>query len=1463
MVVVMVLLLGVPVITYFMLKQHKVQTLIVQKVLRDLSEKTGTHITAEKVKFSFFHDLVLENVFVADQQNDTLLFTTQLSANFDSLNVINHQVHLSKLKLENPVSRVKMYDKNSFNFSFLIDSLAPKDSTNTQKWDVSLKNINIKNGDLAFYGKRKYHLLHTGLDVALLSHEKDSLNLKVKYIEFEDTAGIVLKDLTAHYIMTPNKVTLSDLILETSNSNVTISNFDIEAENVWKNLFDENTKVNIEVNSARIASADVKRFYRDFARISEKLYFSGQISGTVGDLRGDNLLLSAGDAFDLLFDFNVSGLPDYKNAFIHTDFKRLFITPRYVIPDLEVVMKKTLPMKKEILKFGRILYAGTLTGFVGDFVAYGELNSELGSINTDVALRDNIRLEKIELSGNLSTEGFNLGALLDKPDEIGFASLNIEMEADKPYNQYMSMFLNGEISSLDFHGYNYSNIFLRGVVGNKHFNGGVNINDPNLALLFTGRVDFSGELPIFDFEADVRKIAPYQLNFSKKFENGIVNATVKTKLKGNQLDNLEGFLGVYNFNFSNRNGEVAFDNATLFFNKEADKSTIQINSDWLEGQISGQYKFNDLGKSVSDIIRPFLPTLASTISTQEFKGVNRFTYNFKLKDIDKLANVLELPFSVSSDGDLYGEVDDYNDVINMNLMVHESRFKNFMLDGLKVSTQKINDKSINLDLNLERVQLNKKFIENVALNLVSNGDSLSNKLTWKNKSEVAYMGELNTGLTFQRVDGDMLRTTIAIHPSFMVLSDTSWNFSESRIIVDTTGVDIFNFLVESDERYLKTDGKLSKLESDTFKLNVEGFELEYLFRFLNLKNLLMQGQVTGESTIRAALGTPVIESEFLIKDFVINRVYLGDLDLASSWDQENRQMNIIGENMGVDNQSLLISGAYFPKNDSLALLHKLNHLPVQYIQPYLEVVMQNLKGDATGEILLAGNVKHLKLLGNVFLKDGSFDIGYLNTKYFLDDTISFTNDAIEFNNIVVRDEKGNKGHFGGVLKHKTFKDMEFDMFMDFDNMLALNTRSRDNDLYYGTVYATGVLSITGKGSKVHMDINARTEDNSEIYLPLTSSEVASDNNFVRFVSSNDTIKEVVEEVQVDESGFSFNMEVEATPNAKVELIFDSRIGDIIKGQGIGSLVFSYDSKADFKMFGDYTVTSGEYLFTAQNVINKRFDIESGGVIKWSGDPYLAIIDLNANYRTKASIYDLLPGTTDDLNKSLRIPVNCHMALKENLMSPSIGFDIVLPTADQETQQSVRNVLNSEGEVQRQVIYLLMFNRFYTPDYLRSAHQSYASNSNQSQAAVVTGSEFLSNQLSNWLSQISDDFDLGVNYRPADELTSQEVEVMLSTQMFNDRLTINGNLGYRDNKFNNSTSNFVGDFDVDYRLDKKGNFKLKAYTHSNDNLLYRNTPTTQGVGFVYKEEFDSFGELIQRYKSLLTKNDSTNVAKDVK
>jgi hypothetical protein len=417
--------------------------------------------------------------------------------------------------------------------------------------------------------------------------------------------------------------------------------------------------------------------------------------------------------------------------------------------------------------------------------------------------------------------------------------------------------------------------------------------------------------------------------------------------------------------------------------------------------------------------------------------------------------------------------------------------------------------------------------------------------------------------------------------------------------------------------------------------------------------------------------------------------------------------------------------------------------------------------------------------------------------------------------------------------------------------MVLNTKPKDNDVFYGTAYATGLVSIKTVGTVLKFDISAKTGKNTRFFIPLNSSLSVAQNNFVSFVQPAGTQKETKTIVVVPPSnsgGLDIGFDLEITPDAEVQLIMDPKTGDIMKGTGRGNLNINLDPKGSFKMYGDYTLESGDYLFTLGNIINKSFNVESGGKISFNGDVEDADIDMKAIYKTKASLYDIMPGMLPESKQNERIPVECQLLLSGKLFNPTVGFDIYLPTADEQTRAYLRSMIKSDEEMSRQFLFLLVMNSFYSDQGAASQIPA-----GMGTATVgVTTMEMLSSQLSNWLSQISNDFDIGVVYRPGTTQlpNSQELQVALSTQLLNDKVVINGNFDVAGSQATTTTgavsgtNSFTGVFDIEYKINEKVRFKF--FNRSNDNFYIDNgIPYTQGIGLFFRQDFNKFSDLFKK------------------
>jgi hypothetical protein len=563
--------------------------------------------------------------------------------------------------------------------------------------------------------------------------------------------------------------------------------------------------------------------------------------------------------------------------------------------------------------------------------------------------------------------------------------------------------------------------------------------------------------------------------------------------------------------------------------------------------------------------------------------------------------------------------------------------------------------------------------------------------------------------------------------------------------------------------------------------------------------------------------------------------------------------------------NILFSGYYYPRKpeDNVDMDINLQAIQLKIFEPYVKNYCSDLKGQFSGNLTIKGAVKKPLLAGKLSVNAKKITVSYLNTSYHFSQDIIIENNSFGVEDMTLYDVNNNKAFVSGKVYHDNFKNFQLDYDIRANKFMCLNTTEADNSLYYGKAFVSGIINIFGFIDNILIDANVKTEkitsndkadkvtllsktEMTKLFIPLSGPSEISGNNYITFIKKDTSVK-IKNKYNVQLDGLTLNFDLDVTPDAEVQLLFDQKVGDLIKARGYGNIKLQISSKGEFKMYGDYVIEDGDYLFTLQNLINKKFDIEKGSIIKWSGIPYKADLNINAVYRARASLKPFYPEDKSSTAKK-RYPVDLKLTMTDQLLAPQINFDINLPTVDVSVRQHVMSFINTETEINRQVFSLLILSSFITPPQLVVAG---ASGPGVAEAGASNSTELLSNQLSNMLSKISKDFDVGINYRPGDQVNQKELGLALSTQFFADRLSIDGNVGVNNDNNNQNTNNIVGDVTVDYKITNNGKLRIKAFNKSNDNnRIYTSGPYTQGVGILYREEFDTIGELYKRYLGTL-------------
>ena len=1458
------------------IQNSHVQTWLVGKAITILQEQLNTTVTVEKVDFRPFNKIILRNVFVADLRNDTLLSAGNISASLLRFSNKSKIIRLNKISLEDAYINFASDSTGTINIiellnSFKKDTLQPKDSAS---FSISIRNASITRSQFRFhnqtpeekeFGINFQDLNFTDLNVTANSFaiKGDTIEVSINSLSLVDHSGFKIDELRTDLSFSGTHMDFTKLRFKGMGSNVNIfyhrMNFKSMAD---MSDFVNRVRLNGSLGKSVVSTRMLSYVVPTFNQIEEDVILSCSYKGKVNDIRIRDLDLVLKSQTQLQANLNLTGLPAINETFLFVDINK-FST---ILDDVESIRnaktgKRLVSLPEELKTLERITYEGNFTGFLSDFVAYGKLSTAVGKLSMDISLKPSQQTSNF--NGKIYVSNLNLGRITNN-SLLGKTSLKAEVDGTLDDKNKIEAYTDATISLLQANNYDYSNIKITGNLTNKTYVGSVFLDDPNAKLNFLGKVDFSDSIPVFDFSAFVPKIDLVKLNLNKVDSISQASFLLTAKFMGSNLDNSSGEIKIVNSFYKNQNGEIKTSDITLFADNNEKSKLISIKSEFADGEIRGKYNYANIFGSLQQLMYIYIPALSDDNRKPEIKptGVENPEYNdyiikLRLKKTKKFTDVISPNFRIAENTNVFGIYNPDFQTLTLKVKIPELFFGGNQVKDVTIDGQ-TRDSSFYASITTPQLTFGTTLVRNIAISLDAFNSQVQTNVAWNNRQNVRNEGELSILSKFFHTDSIEKRVAdVSIFPSEIFLNDTIWNIAQTSVTVDTSQITINNLVLYNDLQKLHVTGIVSNNPKDSIFVELDNIDLSNLNFYSQSIGYNLNGQLNGTAKVTNTLNQPLFFADIQLSNLFVNKQEFGDLHFGSQWFANEKKLYINATNLLNNETTLKIEGDIFPETSELNIASNIVSFPLTHIAPLLEGNVSELTGFVQGNISVTGTTSEPKVNGLINVNEAGFTIDFLKTHYRISDKIEIKNSDILFSNLTINDTYNRKAILNGKIPTKYFKDIQFDLNLVPRNFQFMNTKERDNELFYGTVYATGLVLVTGTPTDVNLNVSVKTEPNTAIFLPLSSTSSVSEHSFLNFANTDPNVIIIEEELFLEEkpsTNLSLNLDLEVTSDAEAQIIIDKKLGDIIRANGSGNLKMEINPNKDiFRMFGDYIIEQGDYLFTLQGVINKKFKIGDGSSISWNGDVTDALVDIKAIYALRTTLSQLAPDQTDEMYKR-RTPVECQILLSGKLMEPNIKFNIDVPAAnsDPEIKALVENSTNTEEKMSRQFLSLLVLNSFAS-EYGFNSGGAMASgqSSGFEQGLANTASELLSNQLSNWLSQWSNAFDIGLNWRPGDpnnEISSSEVELALSTQLFNDRVTINGNV---DMGATNSSSPIAGDFNIDVKIVPSGKIRLKAFTRSNDDVIFSGNQSnyTTGAGVVYREDFDTLDELWNRFKNI--------------
>jgi len=1452
------------------------------------------------------------------------IYTGSGNIRFNSFNLAEKRIDIAELNLGNPFVKIEDYPSYPLpkpteskpvksqpvkSQPLAVETPAPTDGAlpspppEPAKLLLTIENFLLTDGIFSLHNYRKEPVKQTSpetLDFHHLEVYDINANFKnfsysdwefkgaVEHLSFQDSSGFVLDTLSAKDVLiNSRRVALKGLELITPFSHLRDTLIFKYRQFPDFKQFVNRVLLEVHFNRSFIALKDImvfapkledNEFFKQNA--DETFAIDGLVSGKINSLRGKNLSFSLPNRASLKGNFNSRNLAVKDEQVLNLNLERLQTdvkTLRQLIPGFNP------PANYD--KLGRLDFSGTFFGFFVDFVAHGNLKSDLGSAEMDMQMITKEGRDKAQYSGSLSLMDFDLGRWADNPN---FGKITFTSRVKEGYGLRLNNAnakLEANIDSLQFRNYRYKNIAINGQLNQNLFDGKLNIQDNNINLAFEGQIDFTDSIPVFNFKTKVNRLALLPLHISKKDLQ--LAGIVDLKLQNKSFSNIQGQANVFDFNIiRNQKDTFRIDSILITsLTNPSGRKVFEVHSEVLESKISGDFNIAEIPESFLQFVERNYPAFAGRLnlhSSGKSLDSSRFDFKVHILDSKNLTQFIAPNFGKLDDVVVKGRFNSYIDSV----------FLDFDIPGIRVGKVELTDVVLianmeksesNLDLGIFKTNINnKQELSPIALMGLINKDTVEFAITSLNFTNILDNLNLN-GKFFIQSDGFY---QVRFFPSNLVLMNENWQIdADNYIRFGDKSVETQDFVLTNKNQKIR----LKSITDVGLEFSIQNINLDIVNKVWYYDKLNFQGAANLTARVNNLFEFSGLSTSLLIDTLLINGDDMGGLRLDAATktlhDPLEAYLSITKEAQQLTAEGIYALPMYkYSKNQKAKLEPNyfnfdlsLTNYPIKILEYFIGAISKT-EGLVDGNVNFHGLPSKPEIKGTAHAREVATTINVLQTTYRIPEgDVVIDNYHFNTTGTKIYDELGNTATANGGLIHNHLKNVELKVKIQTDGpeFLALNTTEKDNSFFYGKALGHGSIDFSGPLKQAEAYVDAEVGKGTEIVIPITSSQESS--TAVRFITFP-KLEEVNESGNspVEVKGLNLEMDLKLNDQADMKLIFDKQWGDVIEGSGEGNVRITMDRNKDFQMYGNYSIAQGEYLFTLMNLfVNKPFDLEQGGTIVWSGDPYNADININAIYKgltTNVSnfIQEYIASAPNDIRALARTPTNVilKMELQGSLLRPAINFDIDFPNLPTElksyTDSKLRTVKQDQNELNRQVFGLLVMGQFLPSDYTFAPGD----------IGINTLSEMIANQLSIYLTELVSewisedgiisgiDFDISYNKYQAGNIngdgttpdrTGNELQGRLKVTV-SDRLSViaGGNFeignGSRVSGGGASYDNALvaGEFTLEYVLTEDRKLKIRAYNTTEPDIA-GGRRNKYGFGLSFRKEFDSLKELFESQK----------------
>ncbi len=1446
-----------------------------------LSNQLNTKVQIGSINIGLLNKFIINDVILYEPSGKKMATVARMAASVDMIQMLTGGIAVNTAQLFSANATLyKQTPDSAPNYQFLLDAFSQDEKEEPSKINICLNSLIMRHTNVTWdvksevikpgtFDTNHISLRDCGMNLMVKCLTGDSLNCAIKRLQIKElNSGLRIKDSGLTLTGNAREAQLKEFLLQTPHSSVAIDSMYVNYANYQKDKKFNIGETNIYCN---ISPNELSPFIAKFSSFTQPLSLCATVSGNekVMNISSINLSTDEGE-LALVANSKIHNVLSDNDRQINATIEKLFVSEEEIIRIAELIDSdedKLAPL----FALGDINYEGNMELDKNGVSSNGKFICGVGNVDYDM----NLGNDKF-LVCSITADSLDIGRILSN-DKLASTSFEAEAALDLANKSEMPIGkISGVISSFGYNDYVLRNISIDALSTESSIAGKVDVDDENLVC--STEFDYNkGNYKTISASILIDKFVPHSMNLINDHASANLSFAADMKVKGIDFDHLYGDISIQKLMLVTPAETYNVSDILVTADDLGDRNKYTIESDIINGKIEGSVSLKDISQSIINQVSHHIPLLVK--SAGECNAT--YDYSFTLNDSPILHHFADVDFCINEPIKLSGNV---NTEANMLRTYLDAPMVSYSGTEYTDIAMTCNSTSNVMKLYATASTLKPSYDDDEPNNLtklIINADVHNNKIVSDMLFDQTGRNSIRMNLLPTVLLSDSLgtmKTEIALQKSNAVINDTVWTAYPATVTLFKKSIECHGLkFANANNSSITVEGRASENPDDALITTLNDLEAKYILSIVNFDAVRFAGKVSGKAVVNNLMndGAPDLQANLNVENFTLQEGSLGNAMIQANWDKDidgiklhayfldsfnvtDSYSPIQKKVTGITN----LDGWVSPSKNDLRLNINTNNTNAAFLHGFLGGVFKSVSGTITGPLTLVGPMNDINLLGDA-VPDLNVRLRATNVPYHITgDTLRLRPYLIEYKNATISDKYGNDSKIDAKITHKNFKNFTYDINAHMKSLCAYDETTFNSDKFFATVFADGELSVSGAdGHPLYINADVTPTKGSVFAYDAATPDAITGNSFIEFADrgsldifplytenrykdtelEKDSIALLKEAKNSYNSDIHLNINAHLTPACEVKLRMDNLDDGYMHTFGYADLTARWYNKGTFQLFGNYNINSGSYRLYLQDIIFRDLALQPGSQVEFNGNPFDANIHLLCHHAINSVPLSDLTNTTA-FSSNNKVKVVCILDITGKLGNMDFKFDMDLPNVNEEVKQLVRSMINSEEEMNTQMIYLLGVGRFYPNEYARA---NGADNSGQVMNSLLSST--ISGQINQMLSNVIGN---NSNWNFGSSLTTGEkgwddldIEGILSGRLLDDRLLLNGNFGYRDNALTNQ-ANFIGDFEVKWKMTDKGNLYLKGYNQTNDRYFTKATINTQGIGVSWQHDFETFRNLIR-------------------